>query len=199
MRIAIFDDGAGNVHSLAKVLASHGEVAHERDATALCEADLVVLPGVGAFDTAMEHLGDGAAVLSKAIDDGLPCLAICLGAQLLFDRSDEGERDGLGVLPGTVRRLPSRRLPHIGWEVVSPVGTGEPTLEASGLTWGYYAHSFACPPNGMHRVTSTSSVEGQAFPATIRYGSVLGVQFHPEKSSSPGVAMVQSFLEEVAS
>ena len=129
MRIAIFDDGAGNVHSLAKVLASHGEVAHERDAAALCEADLVVLPGVGAFDTAMEHLGDGAAVLSKALDDGLPCLAICLGAQLLFDRSDEGERDGLGVLPGTVRRLPSRRLPHIGWEVVSPAGTGEPTLE----------------------------------------------------------------------
>jgi imidazole glycerol-phosphate synthase subunit HisH len=198
VRISIFDDGAGNVHSLTKVLASSGEVTHERDAKALCDADVVVLPGVGAFDTAMASLGDAASILSSAIDGGLACLAICLGAQLLFDSSEEGERDGLGVVPGTVRRLGARRLPHIGWEVVTPSGLGEPTLESSGLMWGYYAHSFACPQNGMHRVTSTSRIEGQQFPATIRYANVLGVQFHPEKSSSPGVAMVRSFLEEVA-
>jgi imidazole glycerol-phosphate synthase subunit HisH len=195
VRIAIFDDGAGNLHSLGKVLATRGEVTHERDAEALCTADVVVLPGVGAFDTAMAHLGDGAATLARAIDGGLPCLAICLGAQLLFDTSEEGERDGLGVLPGTVRRLPARRLPHIGWEVVS--ASSEPTLDASGLTWGYYAHSFACPPNGVHRVTATSRVEHQQFPATIRYAATLGVQFHPEKSSTAGVAMIHSFLEEV--
>jgi glutamine amidotransferase len=195
VRIAIFDDGAGNVHSLAKVLATRGEVAHERDAEALCAADVVVLPGVGAFDTAMAHLGEGAPTLSRAIDGGLACLAICLGAQLLFDRSEEGERDGLGVLPGTVRRLGARRLPHIGWEVVD--GTSEPTLDASGLTWGYYAHGFACPPNGVHRVTSTSRVEHQPFPATLRYAATLGVQFHPEKSSAPGVAMIHAFLDEV--
>jgi imidazole glycerol-phosphate synthase subunit HisH len=195
MKIAIFDDGAGNVHSLAKVLAVRGEVEHERDATALCEADVLVLPGVGAFDTAMAHLGDGAPTLARAIDDGLPCLAICLGAQLLFDSSEEGERDGLGVLPGMVRRLTARRLPHIGWEMVS--ASDEPTIEASGLTWGYYAHSFACPQNGIHRVTATSRIEHQPFPAMLRYNRVLGVQFHPEKSSGPGVAMVHAFLDEV--
>jgi glutamine amidotransferase len=198
MRIAVFDDGAGNVHSLHKVLAPHGDVVHERDAAALCSADLVVLPGVGAFDTAMANLGDGAPALAAAIDGGLACLAICLGVQLLFSGSEEGERDGLGVLPGTVRRLGARRLPHIGWEVVTESGAGEPTIESSGLSWGYYAHSFACPPDGLHSVTAVSRIEGQPFPATIRYANVLGVQFHPEKSSWPGVAMVRAFLEEVA-
>jgi len=196
VRIAIFDDGAGNVHSLAKVLAARGEVDHVRDAEALCAADVVVLPGVGAFDAALAHLGDGAPTLASALDGGLACLAICLGVQLLFDASEEGERDGLGVLPGTVRRLPGRRLPHIGWEMVS--ASDEPTLEASGLTWGYYAHSFACPQNGVHRVTATSRIEHQPFPATLRYANTLGVQFHPEKSSAPGVAMIHAFLDEVA-
>ena len=196
MRIAIFDDGAGNVHSLDKVLAGRGEVVHERDAEAMCTADVVVLPGVGAFDTAMTHLGDGAPTLARALDGGLACLAICLGAQLLFDASEEGEREGLGVLPGTVRRLPAHRLPHIGWEIVTAT-SGEPTLEASGLTWGYYAHSFACPQNGVHRVTATSRIEHHQFPAVLRYANTLGVQFHPEKSSAAGVAMVHAFLDEV--
>jgi imidazole glycerol-phosphate synthase subunit HisH len=197
VKLAIFDDGAGNVHSLGKVLAARGEVTLERDAAALVAADVVVLPGVGAFDAAMAHLGDGAATLAGALDDGKACLAICLGAQLLFDSSEEGERDGLGVLPGTVRRLPATRLPHIGWEVVTPV-TSEPTLEASGLAWGYYAHGYACPQNGMHRVTATSRVEHQQFPAMLRHNNVLGVQFHPEKSSAPGVQLVHAFLDEVA-
>ena len=156
MKVTIFDDGAGNVHSLAKVLAARGEVALERDAATLVQADVVVLPGVGAFDSAMEHLGDGAPTLARALDDGLACLAICLGAQLLFDASEEGEREGLGVLPGTVRKLPGRRLPHIGWEVVTPV-TDEPALSASGLAWGYYAHTYACPQNGIHPAASTWS------------------------------------------
>jgi glutamine amidotransferase len=128
----------------------------------------------------------------------LPCLAICLGAQLLFSSSEEGERDGLGVLPGTVRRLAARRLPHIGWEVVTAT-IGEPTLDASELVWGYYAHSFACPKDGLHRVTATSRIEHQPFPAIFRYASTLGVQFHPEKSSTRGVALVHAFLDEVAS
>ena len=186
MRIAIFDDGAGNVHSLEKVLAEGGDVVHERDVAALCAADVAVLPGVGAFDTAMARLGD----------DGLACLAICLGMQLLFDRSDEGELDGLGVLPGSVQRLTSRRRPHIGWEMVA--NAREPTIEESGLVWGYYAHSYSCPSNGIHRVTSTSRIEGQVIPATIRANRILGTQFHPEKSSAPGTAMIRAFLEEVA-
>ena len=197
MRIAIFDDGAGNVHSLEKVLSEAGEVVHVQDVEAMCAADLLVLPGVGAFDPAMERLGDGAGRLADALHDDLACLAICLGMQLLFDASDEGERAGIGLLPGRVRRLAAARLPHIGWEVVADAA--EPTLQASGLTWGYYAHSFACPTAGTHRVTSTSQVESATIPATLRAHRTLGVQFHPEKSSTQGVAMVRAFLTEVAS
>jgi len=197
MRISIFDDGAGNLHSLAKALSGRGEVTLEGDVEALCAADVVVLPGVGAFDPAMTRLGGATRTLAAALDGGKPCLAICLGAQLLFDASEEGERDGLGVVPGTVRRLQARRLPHIGWEVVTPT-TGEPALEASGLVWGYYAHSFACPKDGLHRVTATSRVEHQPFPAVLRHANVLGVQFHPEKSSARGVAMIHAFLDEVS-
>ena len=196
MKIAIFDDGAGNVHSLEKVLAQRGDVVHERDVTALCDADVAVLPGVGAFATAMARLGDDAPRLAAALDDGLACLAICLGMQLLFDRSDEGELDGLGVLPGAVQRLRARRSPHIGWEMVA--NAMEPTLDASGLVWGYYAHGYVCPSNGIHRVTGTSRVEAQVIPATIRANRILGVQFHPEKSSAPGTAMIRAFLDEVA-
>jgi glutamine amidotransferase len=196
MRIAIFDDGAGNVHSLAKVLAEAGEVVHSREVDELCGADLVVLPGVGAFDPAMAQLGSGAARLADALRDGLACIAICLGMQLLFDSSDEGERAGLGVVAGRVSRLDAVRLPNIGWASVA--NDDEPTLGASGLVWGYYAHSFACPMEGAHRVTSTSRVEGATFPATLRVARTLGVQFHPEKSSAPGVAMVRAFLDEVA-
>jgi glutamine amidotransferase len=196
MKIAIFDDGAGNVHSLAKVLADRGDVVHERDVTALCGADVAVLPGVGAFDTAMARLGPDAARLAAALDDGLACLAICLGMQLLFDRSEEGELDGLGVLPGGVQRLRARRSPHIGWERIE--NATEPTLDASGLEWGYYAHGYVCPSNGVHRVTATSRIETQIVPATIRANRILGVQFHPEKSSAPGTAMIRAYLDEVA-
>jgi len=196
MRIAIFDDGAGNVHSLAKVLAQRGDVVHEREVAALCDADVAVLPGVGAFDTAMARLGSDATRLADALSDGLACLAICLGMQLLFDRSEEGELDGLGVLPGGVQRLTSRRRPHIGWEMVT--NATETTLSESGLVWGYYAHSYVCPSKGLHRVTSTSRIEGQVIPATIRSDRILGVQFHPEKSSAPGTAMIRAFLDEVA-
>jgi len=196
MRIAIFDDGAGNVHSLEKVLAERGDVVHESDVAALCDADVAVLPGVGAFDPAMARLGSDGARLADALEDGLACLAICLGMQLLFDRSDEGELDGLGVLPGSVTRLAARRRPHIGWEVVQNVR--EPTLDESGLVWGYFAHSYVCPSNGVHSVTATSRIEAQVIPATIRSNRILGVQFHPEKSSAPGTAMVRAFLDEVA-
>jgi len=196
MRIAIFDDGAGNVHSLEKVLAESGEVRHVSDVDALCAADLIVLPGVGAFDPAMARLGAGAQRLADALRGGTACLAICLGMQLLFEGSDEGGMPGLGVLEGRVRTLPIRRRPHIGWERVDDAA--EPTLSASSLRWGYYAHSYGCPLEGSHAVTSTSLVEGVVVPATIRSHRTLGVQFHPEKSSAPGVAMVRAFVSEVA-
>lgn len=196
MNIAILDTGAGNLHSLGKALRDHGEVARTTDPAVLCGADLVVLPGVGAFDPAMGHLGTGGARLADALRDGLACIGICLGMQLLFERSEEGDAPGLGVLEGEVRRMQASRTPHMGWSTITDCG--EPTITASKLRWGYFAHSYSCPADGAHAVTSTCEVEGVTVPATIRMGRILGVQFHPEKSSAPGVAMLRAYLDEVA-
>ena len=119
MRVTIFDYGAGNLHSLAKALASPGvTVRVEADTSAAAEADLLVLPGVGAFGAA----AGAVAGLRDAVAGGLPTIGICLGMQLLFESSDEGAGRGLGVIRGRVRRLRARRVPHMGWNALS---TGE--------------------------------------------------------------------------
>ena len=120
-------------------------------------------------------------------------LGICLGMQLLFDASEEGEGEGLGVFPGRVTRLRSRRVPHIGWNGVEQ---GAPLPQAP-LDTVYYAHSFACRAEQLGSVVGWTTHEEDRFPAAVRRGKVLGVQFHPEKSSAAGVRFVRAFLEEV--
>src|SRR5580704_9457157 len=120
MRLAVFDYGAGNLHSLGKALSAPGiDVSIETDPLALLSADCIVLPGVGAFGTAASRLAPARAALATALDAGLPCLGICLGMQLLFDMSDESPGVlGLGVIAGPVTRLRASRVPHMGWNAV---------------------------------------------------------------------------------
>lgn len=195
-RITIFDYGAGNLHSLAKAIASAGtEPMIESDPVRAVRTDALLLPGVGAFTPAAERLAAGRDVMRQALADGLPCLGICLGMQLLFNSSDEGPGQGIGIIPGHVERIAAKRLPQIGWnEVEDPT---DPLFATSGLRHVYYANSYACRPDDTSVVTSWSTHEGDRFPASVRRGSTVGVQFHPEKSSSAGVAFVHAFLSEV--
>lgn len=194
-RVTIFDYGAGNLHSLAKALAGpRTEVRIVADPIAAVATDALVLPGVGAFAPAAERLAPGLEPMREAIRSGLPTLGICLGMQLLFETSDEGAGRGLGVVHGTVTRLTASRLPQIGWNSVADAG--EPLLAASGLTTAYYANSFACRPASAAMVSAWSQHEGDRFPAIVRAARSVGVQFHPEKSSAPGVRFVQAFLAE---
>lgn len=194
-RVTIFDYGAGNLHSLAKALAGpRTEVRIVADPIAAVATDALVLPGVGAFAPAAERLAPGLEPMREVIRSGLPTLGICLGMQLLFETSDEGEGRGLGVFRGTVTRLKAGRLPQIGWNTVAD--DGEPLLAASGLATAYYANSFACRPASDSAVSAWSEHEGDRFPAIVRTASCVGVQFHPEKSSAPGVRFVQAFLAE---
>ena len=197
-RVTLFDYGAGNLHSLAKALERAGAAVRiEADAAAAVrDTDALVLPGVGAFASAAERLAPGRAAMRDAIAAGLPTLGICLGMQLLFDASDEGPGDGLGLIPGRVTRIQAQRVPQIGWNTIEPAqGAPDPLLAASGLTIAYYANSFVCRPDDAEAsVVAWSEHEGDRFPAAVRAARAVGVQFHPEKSSAPGVAMIDAFV-----
>ena len=200
LRVTVFDYGAGNLHSLVKALESPETIVRvETDpAASVRDTDALVLPGVGAFTPAAERLAPGVSAMRTALRDGLPCLGICLGMQLLFDGSDEGPGEGLGILPGHVTRLVAHHVPQIGWNALDDVR--DALLEASALGIAYYANSFVCRPaaGAESAVTAWSEHEGDRFPASVRSGNVFGTQFHPEKSSAPGVRFIRAFLEHAA-
>lgn len=198
MRVTVFDYGAGNLHSLVKALAAPGvEVRVETDpAAAVRGTQAVILPGVGAFGAAAARLAPGRDDMRAAIAGGLPCLGICLGMQLLFEASEEGGGAGLDVMPGRVRALRARRVPQIGWNALE--AGADPLLASSGLAVAYYANGFVCEPHDPAIVRAWSRHEDDRFPAMVRDGRTVGVQFHPEKSSRRGVAFARAFLEEAA-
>jgi imidazole glycerol-phosphate synthase subunit HisH len=197
MRVTLFDYGAGNLHSIAKALrAGDRDVRFETDPRAAIDTDVLVLPGVGAFEPAAHALAPGRDAMREAIGAGLPCLGICLGMQLLFDASDEGNGAGLGVVPGRVTRLRTERTPQIGWNSIDDAV--DPLFAAADLETAYYANSFVGRPLDESVVMAWSTHDGDRFPAAVRAGSAVGVQFHPEKSSTPGLAFVHEFLNRVA-
>lgn len=197
MRVCVFDYGAGNLHSLIKTLARDGaRVEIETDPSAAARADVLVLPGVGAFGHAAARLAPGLDDVRSALADGLPCLGICLGMQLLFDASDEGEGAGIGLFPGRVKRLEGGRVPQIGWNTIEDAD--DPLLDAAPLATAYYANSYVCHPDDLSSVRAWSAHDATRFPALVRAGRTVGVQFHPEKSSTPGVELVRAFLREAA-
>ena len=198
MRVTIFDYGAGNLHSLAKaIMLSSVDLTIEPDPVRAIDTDLLVLPGVGAFGPAAARLAPGRRAMRDTIDAGLPTLGICLGMQLLFDGSDEGDGPGLGIFPGRVTPLVATRSPQIGWNTLEEVTDG--AVKASSLTSAYYANRYACRPVTDSNVAAWSTHERDRFPAIVRRGRTIGVQFHPEKSSTAGVAFIRAVIEEARS
>lgn len=196
MRVHVFDYGAGNLHSLVKALeGADCEIVVATDPrAAVSGGDALILPGVGAFAPAAERLASGRDAMREAIAAGLPTLGICLGMQLMFDASDEGAGAGLSVFPGRVTRLDADRLPQIGWNALDD--RRDALFAASGLDVAYYANSFACRPDDTTSVIAWSAHGRDRFPAAVRRGRCVGVQFHPEKSSTPGRRFVDAFLAE---
>jgi glutamine amidotransferase len=199
VRIAIVDYGMGNRRSVQKAFEHVGAEARiTRDHGELRDADGLVVPGVGAFPVAMRNLHELG--LTELIDDyagqSRPVLGICLGMQLLFDSSEElGSTAGLGLIAGEVRWLQTDglRIPHIGW---NEVRFERPAPLLSGLPRGgcpfYHVHSLAPWPRSSEDVLATCEY-GERFPTVVGRGSVLGVQFHPEKSSAHGLRLLENF------
>ena len=197
--VTILDYGVGNLHSLAKALATPQlPVRIDDDPERALDprvTSTLVLPGVGAFTMAAERLAPARRAIHNAIGDGLPVIGICLGMQLLFDASEEGPGAGLGVIPGNVRRLRAANVPQIGWNAVAANETL--LIDVTIPSVAYYANSFVCEPVDERAVLAWSRHEADRFPAVVRGGpggSVVGVQFHPEKSSAPGVSFLQALV-----
>jgi imidazole glycerol phosphate synthase glutamine amidotransferase subunit len=201
-RIAVVDYGAGNLVSIEQALTTVGaEVALVRDGEAIRGSDALVVPGVGAAEPAMARLGSHG--LTEPIRAWLaadrPFLGICLGLQLLFDGSDEDGATTLGVVPGrTVRLEDAPTLPHIGWNQV--VRTRPHTL-FDGIDEGadfYFVHSYAgLPDDTRDDLVLATTEHGTRFVSAVARGTMLGVQFHPERSGPDGLRLLANFVDLV--
>ena len=193
MRVALFDYGAGNIHSLGKGLSAAGarvEVTDDWDAA--LGRDALVLPGVGAFGQAASALPDDLTPLREALEGGLPCLGICLGMQLLFPSSEESEGRGIGLVPGRVELLQADVVPQMGW---NDVDTGpDPIFEGIDGLVAYYANSYICRPDVEADAIAWSEYGGGRFTAAVRRANAWGVQFHPEKSSDAGRRLLGNWV-----
>lgn len=201
--IAVIDYGVGNLRSVEKAFAFIGyEACVTSDRTAICNADAVVLPGVGAYAGAVERLEKAGlfGILKDAVDSGRPFLGICLGMQMLFEYSEEGGRSapGLGVFKGVIKLIPTRineinlKVPHMGWNSLnikrdSPLFRGLPCNP-----YVYFVHSYY--PDARDRDIVIASAEyGIEFDAAINRGNVYATQFHPEKSGAVGLQMLRNW------
>jgi glutamine amidotransferase len=200
-RVAVVDYGMGNRRSVEKAIERAGaRVEVTADHAAIRAAAGVVVPGVGAFPRAMEHLralGLDAVVRDRAAA-GVPVLGICLGMQLLFDASEElGGDTGLGLIPGTVARLPTggERLPHIGWNLVRWERPSRLVAGLPGEAAFYHVHTYAPVPADPGHVLGTAEY-GSRFVTAVARDTVAGVQFHPEKSSTHGLRLLGAFVGE---
>lgn len=186
MRVALLDHGMGNLRSVAKALEAAGATVDLTDQPiAVHAADGLCVPGQGIFGRCITGLDDRRLTdtIKEWIEADKPFLGICLGMQILFDGSDEGKEPGLGVFKGHVTELPGTvPVPHIGWNTVN----GEHF---------YFDHSFAAHPDEDSIVDGWCE-HGERFAASIRKGHLLGVQFHPEKSGSAGIALLRRWVED---
>jgi glutamine amidotransferase len=200
MAVAIVDYGAGNLRSAARALVAAGATGVEitADSATVARADRIILPGVGAFGaciTALRTLPGMVEALDDAVNRrAVPFLGICVGMQLMVEEGHEfGVHQGLGWIGGSVRRMAPEglKIPQIGWNRVDPAASRHPALREAGHA--YFVHSYACHPTDPAHSLATTDYGGP-FTAAIGRDTMLGVQFHPEKSQGFGLALLRRWL-----
>lgn len=197
--IALIDYDAGNIKSVEKALQLLGEeVVLTRDRDKLLAADRVILPGVGSFGDAMENLNRFGLVpvIHEITDRGTPFLGICLGLQLLFERSEESPGvPGLGILKGEILRIPEKeglKIPHMGWNSLELQNNGRLFRGIEGQSYVYFVHSYYLEASD-EGIVRAAAEYGTRIHASVEQGNVFACQFHPEKSSDVGLTILRNF------
>jgi glutamine amidotransferase len=201
VKIAVVDYDMGNLHSVCKGLQEAGAEPLITDKPSeLSAADAIVLPGVGSFDPAVKHLRerDLEQPLKDIIASGKPFLGICLGLQILFERSAEGTEPGLGIIPGEVLRFqpePALTIPHMGWNQLHLTQPQCPLwANIDPNAWVYFVHSYYVQPRHPQVTAATVTHGTQTVTAAIAQDNIMAVQFHPEKSSTNGLQILGNFV-----
>lgn len=198
--IAIIDYDAGNIRSVEKALIALGEQpVVTRDKETILAADKLILPGVGAFGDAMERLHQYGLVdvIREAVKKGTPLLGICLGLQLLFERSDESDGvEGLGILKGEILKIPDcpgLKIPHMGWNSLEINPGTRLFAGVPGGSYVYFVHSYYLKAEDPEIVAATTEYSTHIH-AAVEQGNVFACQFHPEKSSEVGLQILKNFI-----
>jgi imidazole glycerol-phosphate synthase subunit HisH len=197
--VTIVDYGVGNLASVSNMIRKVGGEARLVDQPEQVEdAEKLLFPGVGAWDAAMSavHERGFAEPLRSFAASGRPLLGICLGMQLLFERSEEGSLPGLGLLSGQVSRFDDQalRVPHMGWNTVRPLPSARLFATDEGSLRFYFAHSYRVEPKDTADIAAVANY-GSDFACAVQKGNLLGTQFHPEKSHRFGMSLFSRFLE----
>lgn len=200
--IVVIDCGIGNLQSVVRALERVGaDAVASSNPADVAAAERLVLPGVGSFASGMDNLRRHSLIpllRQRVLIDEIPVLGICLGMQMLAQRSEEGDAEGLGWIPGEVQRLtaatPALKIPHLGWndldrQVDSPLFSGVPEDACF-----YFAHSYALATDAVDCIAATAEY-GARFVAAVHRGNLFGTQFHPEKSHAHGLRVLRNFVE----
>ncbi|MDC3118738.1 imidazole glycerol phosphate synthase subunit HisH [Prochlorococcus sp. AH-716-K03] len=202
-KIGLIDYGMGNIHSVTKAIQSLEEeiiLIKNKQQTRDCKA--LILPGVGAFDPAINNLNNTELVvdIEKWINSGKSFLGICLGLQLLFETSDEGSSNGLGIVKGRIEKIPQlsdQRIPHVGWCELLPIRKNRLLKEDELNNWVYFVHSYHAVPSNPDLVAANINYGSKKLTAIIEHDNLLACQFHPEKSGKTGEKILRRWLKSI--
>ena len=193
----------GNIHSVTKALKSlEEEILLIKNKRQIKDCKALILPGVGSFDPAMSNLNNTELIndIKKWINSGNSFLGICLGLQLLFESSDEGSINGLGIVKGKIKKIPQlsgQRIPHIGWCELLPTKNSSLLREDELNNWVYFVHSYHAVPSNSNLIAANVSYGSEELTAIIEQDNLLACQFHPEKSGKTGEKLLRRWIQKI--
>ncbi|RCL49629.1 imidazole glycerol phosphate synthase subunit HisH [uncultured Prochlorococcus sp.] len=202
-KIGLIDYGMGNIHSVTKALESlEEEVILIKNNHQIRDCKALILPGVGSFDPAINNLSKTELIIDikNWIKSGKSFLGICLGLQLLFESSDEGTINGLGIVKGQIKKIPQlsdQRIPHVGWCELLPIRKNSLLKVDEINNWVYFVHSYHAVPSNNNLITANVSYGSEKLTAMIERDNLMACQFHPEKSGKTGEKLLRRWVKSI--